>query len=194
MSKLIFETKRKLFHIAALIYLLAYWIIQNLYSKKIAILFLLSILIFLIIIEYFRVVRKEKIPIFHILFREQEENSIGGQVYYFIGMILALSLFDFQIALAAILMMTLGDAAAAIFGIAFGKHWIKSIKETAWEGIAAEFIVDIIIAYFIIGNWYIMIPMALTATLVETIFPHVDDNLTIPIFAGFIAQTITLLL
>jgi len=104
-----------------------------------------------------------------------------------------LSLFDFDIAIAVILMTVLGDMAAAIFGIAFGKHWIKKLKDTAWEGIAAEFVVDLIIGYLIIGNWIIVIPMAAMATFVETIFPHVDDNLAIPVFAGFIGQALKLL-
>ena len=108
-------------------------------------------------------------------------------------MILALAIFDFQIALAVILMTVFGDMAAAIFGIAFGKHWMKGLKDTAWEGVIAEFVVNLIIGYLIIGNWIIIIPMAAMATFVETIFPHVDDNLAIPVFAGFIGQALKLL-
>jgi dolichol kinase len=129
----------------------------------------------------------------HIFMRAKEENSLGGQVYYILGVILALSLFEFPIAITVILMTVFGDMAAAIFGIAFGKHWIKQLDETAWEGIIAEFVVDLVIGYLILANWVIVIPMALMATFVETIFPHVDDNLAIPIFAGFIGQALKIL-
>ena len=194
MSKLIFELKRKSMHLLGLVYLLLYWVSLKLFkSSQIAILLLLSIFLIFITIEFFRIVQGKKIPIFHIFWREKEENSLGGQVYYILGMIIALIIFDFEIALAVILMTVLGDMSAAIFGIAFGKHWIKNLKDTAWEGVIAELIVNLIIGYFIIGSWIIIIPMALMATFVETIFPHIDDNLAIPIFAGFIGQVIKIL-
>jgi len=195
MSKLIFEAKRKFVHALGIGYILLYWAtLKFSKSSQIALLALLPILLIFIIIEFFRMVMHKKIPVFHVLWRAREENTLGGQVYYILGVVLAFAIFDFQIALAVILMTIFGDMAAAIFGIAFGKHWIKSIEDTAWEGIIAEFIVDLIIGYFIIGNWFVIIPMALTATFVETMFPHVDDNLTIPVFAGFVGQVLTLLI
>lgn len=194
MSKLTFEAKRKFIHLLGLGYVLLYWLSLKIFeSHMIAILILLATLILFITIEFFRVIEHRKIPIFHFLWRPKEENTLGGQVYYLLGLIIALSIFEFQIAIAVILMTIFGDMAAAIFGIAFGKHWLKKIPNTAWEGIIAEFVVDIIIGYFIIGSWAIIIPMAAMATFVETVFPHVDDNLAIPVFAGFIGQTLKLL-
>lgn len=194
MSKLSFEAKRKALHTLGLGYILFYYISLKIFeSHQIAMLLLLSLLLTFIAIEFFRITEHKKIPVLHIMWRPREENSLGGQVYMLLGTILALAIFDFPIALAVILMAILGDMAAAIFGIAFGKHWIKGLKDTAWEGIIAEFTVDLIIGYFIIGNWVIVIPMALMATIVETIFPHIDDNLAIPVFAGFIGQALKLL-
>ena len=91
-------------------------------------------------------------------------------------------------------MTTFGDMAAALFGIQFGKHWLKNIPHTAWEGIIAEFVVDLIVGFLLLSNWMIILAMALTATFVETIFIHTDDNLTIPIFSGFVGQVILLIL
>ena len=194
MSKLAFEAKRKAIHVLGLSYVLFYWVALKIFqSSQIAILLLLSTLLIFISIEFFRITQHKKIPILHVLWRPKEENTLGGQVYYILGMILALAIFDFQIALAVILMTVFGDMAAAIFGIAFGKHWMKGLKDTAWEGVIAEFVVNLIIGYLIIGNWIIIIPMAAMATFVETIFPHVDDNLAIPVFAGFIGQALKLL-
>lgn len=191
---MIFEFKRKAFHILGLGYILFYWLALGIFkSHQIAMLCLLAVLLFFIVIEFFRLVGKKKIPVFHFLWREKEKDILGGQVYYILGVILAFGLFDFEIAAAVILMTVLGDMSAAIFGIAFGKHWIKQLDDTAWEGVIAEFVVDLAIGYFIIGNWVIVIPMAFVATLVETVFPHVDDNLTVPVFAGFIGQALKLL-
>ena len=195
MSKLAFEARRKFFHVLGLGYVLFYWLAFKIFnSSQIAMLLLLSVLLIFIAVDFFRVAEHKKIPVFHVLWRQKEENSLGGQVYYILGIILALAIFEFQIAFAVILMTVLGDMAAAIFGIAFGRHWIKKLPDTAWEGIIAEFAVDLVIGYFVIGNWFIIIPMAAMATFVETIFPHVDDNLAIPVFAGFIGQAIKLLI
>jgi phytol kinase len=193
MSKLGFEAKRKFVHALGFAYVLIYWLALKLLGHQIAMLILLSVLITFITIEFFRIKEHMRIPVFHVLWRPKEENTLGGQVYFMLGIILALGLFEFKIALAVILMTVLGDMAAAIFGIAFGKNWIKSLPETAWEGIIAEFIVDIAIGLFIIGDPIIAIPMALMATIVETIFPHVDDNLAIPVFAGFVGQGLKLI-
>jgi len=193
MSKLAFEAKRKAIHVLGFSYVLVYWIFLKIFSHTIALLVLLAAFITFIVIEFFRINERRKIPIIHVLWREKEENSLGGQVYYILGIIIALAIFDFRIAIAVILMTILGDMAAAIFGIAFGKHWIKRIPNTAWEGVIAEFIVDLIIGYFLLGNLAVVIPMALMATFVETVFPHIDDNLAIPVFAGFIGQTLRLI-
>jgi len=193
MSKLTFELKRKTLHLLGFSYVIIYWISLKLLGHRIAMLILLLGLITMIGIEFFRISEKKKIPFFHILWRPKEENSLGGQVYYLLGIILAFALFEFRIALAVSLMTVLGDMAAAIFGIAFGKHWLKKLNDTAWEGIIAEFVVDLAIGLLVISSWPIAISMALMATTVETIFPHIDDNLAIPVFAGFVGQTVKLL-
>ncbi len=84
-------------------------------------------------------------------------------------------------------MTVFGDMAAALIGKRFGKTWLT--KKRALEGILAEFIVDLFIAFIIIGfsnfRWVIMLVMALTATIVETAIEKLDDNLIIPLFSGF---------
>ena len=186
--KLKFEIKRKFIHIFSLLYLAIYLYFQSQYNHKTGLIALTTILAFFLILEYFRVKRQKKIPIFHIFWRESEKNKLGGQVYFITGAIIAFALFDKNIAITALLMTTFGDMAAAIFGIAFGKHWIKGLKDRAWEGVIAQFVVDLIIAMLILNNLTISIVMALVATFVETVITKIDDNLSIPLFAGAAAQ------
>lgn len=193
-AKLSFELKRKAVHALVSIYLIMYWVALRYFGFRVAILVLLGTLLFFIIIDFFRIAEHKRIPIVHILWRQKEENSLGGQVYIMIGMIIALASFEFSIAVAVILMTIFGDMAAALFGIRFGRTWIKGLEETAWEGVIAEFVVDLFIGWLVVGNWMIFIPMAFMATLVETIFPHVDDNLAIPVFAGFTGQCLMLII
>jgi phytol kinase len=192
-KKLFFEIKRKSLHLLASFYILLYWCGMKLFGHQIALLILVSTLIIFVIVEFFRLVEHQKIPIFHVFWRAKEENSLGGQVYYILGLIIALAVFDFDIAFAVALMTTFGDMSAAIFGITLGKHKIKKLNKKTWEGVFAEFAVDILIGFFIFHSWIIIIPTALTASIVETIFPHIDDNLAIPVFAGFVGQCIKLI-
>ena len=186
--KLKFEIKRKFIHIFSLLYIAIYLYSAKYYDHKAGLLALVAVLIFFLILEYFRVIKRKKIPIFHIFWRESEKNRLGGQVYFVTGAIIAFAFFSKEIAITALLMTVFGDMAAAIFGIAFGKHWIKGLKDRAWEGVIAQFTVDLIIAILILGNIPLSIIMALTATFVETTITKIDDNLSIPFFSGTIAQ------
>lgn len=189
-QKLKFEIKRKFIHIFSLLYLAIYLYFQTKYNHKTGLMALLAVLIFFLILEYFRVKKQIKIPIFHIFWRESEKNKLGGQVYFITGAIISFALFDKNIAITALLMTTFGDMAAAIFGIAFGKHWIKGLKDRAWEGVIAQFVVDLLIAMLILKSIPISIAMALVATIAETTITKIDDNLSIPFFSGAVAQLI----
>jgi len=153
-----------------------------------------------------------KIPILNriwrVLRREKEHDKLGGDVFFLIGAILVLAVFDLNIAMAAILMTTFGDLSAALIGKRFGKHYLVMLKDRAWEGILAEFFVDLIIGIFVffwgfwsntailynLNLWIVILVMSITATFVETIIYKMDDNLLIPLFAGFNGQIILLVL
>lgn len=190
-----FEIKRRLFHLISPLLLILIYILTNKYfNQKTALLFLTFILVFFLMIEFVRIKLKKKIPFFHIFYRNKEKNKIASYIYILIGAIIAFSVFDFKIALAAFLMMVFGDVAAALIGIKFGKHWLKEIPNTAWEGIIAEFIINLIIGFILLPHWTIVLVMALTATFVETVFVHADDNMIIPIFSGFNGQIALIIL
>ncbi|WP_440952566.1 diacylglycerol/polyprenol kinase family protein [Methanococcoides sp. FTZ1] len=125
-----------------------------------------------------------KIPIFWKLYRSKEKDRLSGNIHFLIGSIIAISIFSEEIASAAILMTTFGDSAAALIGISYGRNWIKGLPDRAWEGVISEFIVNLAIGYFFLANWIIAFPMALVATIVETLTYRLDDNLMIPLFSG----------
>jgi dolichol kinase len=187
---LIQELKRKIVHLTSIIIVLTYY-----YFGKDAVLTLLTVYLIVILeLEYFRLEWGKKLPLFHSLFRIKEADRMGGHVFFTIGAIIAISVFSQDIASAAILMTTFGDASAAIFGKAFGRTWIRGLKNRAIEGCAAEFLVDIMIGALFLQSWIAIFIMAGTATLVETITDKMDDNLLIPLFAGFSGQLIVFLL
>ncbi len=178
------EIKRKAIHLTSIVIVLVY----DFFGKEAVLLLLTVYLIVILELEYFRIEWGKKIPIFHSLFRIKEADRLGGHVFFTIGCIIAISVFAKEIASAAILMTTFGDASAAIFGKAFGRTWIKGLKNRAYEGCAAEFIADMLIGFFFLHNLFLALIMAGTATMVETITDKLDDNLLIPLFSGFNGQ------
>jgi|TARA_Y100000310_G_C20644680_1_gene795895 dolichol kinase len=177
-----FEIKRKLFHLTSILLIPIYYFAALYLGKLFAISIFGTILTFFLLIEVARAITKKNIPIFGCLYRENEK--IGTTVYILLGASIAFAFFDFNVASTAILMATFGDMAAAIVGISCGKHWLKFIKNCAWEGIIAEFLVDFVIAIIILRNIPVAIIMSLVATFVETVFTKIDDNLSVPILAG----------
>lgn len=184
------ELKRKGVHLLALSFIGIFLLVFINYGESLALLSLVLLLVLFFELEYFRLELKKKIPFISKLWREKEKDRIGGHVFFLIGAIISLAVFDLDIAIAAILMTVFGDMAAALIGKKFGRTWIT--KDRAVEGILAELIVNFIIVYLVIGisgyGWILMIVMAVTATTVETIINKLDDNLIIPLFSGFNGQ------
>ena len=200
------ELARKFVHFLSIFILLIYFAVSDFFNQKIALFLLVLILIIFLEFEYLRIEIGRKIPILNNIWkylrREKEKDKLGGDIYFLIGAILVLSIFDTRIAIAAILMTTFGDLSAALIGQKFGYHPLGFMKDRAWEGIIAEFVVDVLIGFFVffwgfwnnfafLTNfevWVIIFVMSITATFVETIIYKMDDNLIIPIFSGFAGQ------
>jgi len=51
----------------------------------------------------------------------------------------------------------LGDLSAALIGKRYGKHYLKCLKDRAWEGILAEFFVDLLIGFLYFFIMYFLI-------------------------------------
>ncbi|HID20135.1 MAG TPA: CTP--2,3-di-O-geranylgeranyl-sn-glycero-1-phosphate cytidyltransferase [Methanophagales archaeon] len=181
------ELQRKVVHVTSLLIVVGYYILP----KEAVLLIMTVFLILFLEIEFVRIDLKLKLPFFHKLYRAKEEDRLSGNVFFLIGAIIAVSVFSKEIAIAAILMTTFGDASAAIFGKRFGRTWIPKLKNRAVEGCMAEFVVDLLIGFVFLRSWLVILVMAGTATIVETVVNRIDDNLLIPLFSGFNAQILT---
>ncbi len=193
------EIIRKLIHLNAIYIVLIY----EFFGKSITLLILTIALIIALEIEYFRIEWGKKIPLVQVLFRQKEEKTLGGHVFLGIGAIIVISVFSKEVAILAILMTLVGDAAAAIFGRIYGKHFIPGLKNKAIEGVFAEFAADILIGIIyltlFIGNitpmyWIILITMSFVATMMETLCSKLDDNLLVPVFSGFAGEALIFIL
>ncbi len=185
---LVDEILRKCIHLTSVLIVLIYAYA----GKQFVLSFLITYLVIIMVIEHFRLEHGMNVPLFHFLFREKEESQIAGHVFFAIGAIISISVFSEMIAYAAILMTTFGDMIAALVGKSIGKTRICNGK--TMEGCAAEFVMDFFIGYAFIDNLFIVLIMALTATVVEAVVGEIDDNLAIPVFSGFVGQVLFVLI
>ena len=204
------EIARKGVHLLSLLFIVIYGVFAYFLGHQWGLFALAFVLVLLIEFEYFRIEAKKKIPFISLFWwvkRPKERQKMGAEVFFLIGTIICLAVFDMRVALAAILMTTFGDLSAALLGKKFGKRWIKGLKNKAWEGVIAELVANLIVGFLVLrttfwwvsgagyGNpmWAVIIVMAVTATFVETIISKLDDNLLIPVFAGFNGQIVLLI-
>jgi len=116
------------------------------------------------------------------LMRVRENTSLLGSSYLVIAAVITVAVFPKPIAVAALLFLTLGDPAAAVVGMAFGR--IRVFGKTLEGGVAC------FIACFLGGLAVPGIDLetalvgAGVATLAELVPSRVDDNFAIPLLGG----------
>ena len=110
--------------------------------------------------------------------------TFTGATYLMFAALLCVVIFPKEIAIAAILIMTIGDAVAAIVGKSFGK--IKIFTKTV-EGSVAFFIAGVIIVALTPkmtsdpNEFYIALAAVSFTTVIEILPLKLDDNITVPI-------------
>ncbi len=135
------------------------------------------------------------------LFREKERGRVGGIIFYPFSVFILILLFrdSLHIAAAGWAMMAFGDGIATLTGIHFGKRKLPWNKEKSWVGLLSSLISGYIAMVFLIwwvGTRYGLLNkyelfiapaiVAISSSFVETIKIRLDDNLSIPIFSGFL--------
>ncbi len=142
--------------------------------------------------------RLEKITNFFL--RAEERLKESSMIPYVIGILLTLLIFPKPIALIAIAVLALADPLSAIVGILYGKrHWVK---DKTLEGSATFFSVALLASFAILLNttpspWWAIFGVSFILSIAITAFEmlpiKLDDNLTIPLFVGFVAWGLALL-
>jgi dolichol kinase len=183
------ELLRKSIHLLSLVIVLIYVYL----GKQTLLNLLILYLALLLLIEHFRLTKGIKIPLFDFLFRDKERAFMGGHVFFALGSLIAIGVYSKEVAITSILFITFGDLAASLVGITLGKTRVKGTNKSL-EGSAAEFLIDIVIGIIVLKNLPVAFLMALVATLTETYLSGIDDNLSIPVFAGLSAELMLLIL
>ena len=183
---------RRLFHLLtglSLVLILAYS------DRTKGTLLILSLFIVTIIIETIRLhlpeVNRLFFHYFHSLLRGEEKKKLTGTAYFLGGVLLSILLFDVDIALFSITILTVGDPAASTIGKRWGRYRIKG---KSLEGSMAFFITTAMVGLILQRLWpglpaTVIIAGVVTGTLTELLSTKVNDNFLIPLTAAGAMET-----
>lgn len=181
------EIRRALFHIGLGLAIIILSFFLNSAMLKLILVVILVVGLFLSMIS-----RKKTIPVIatflNIFDRKKSSDFPGRGAFYFVaGSLLALLLFEKNIALASIMVLTFGDSFTNIFG-PFGK-----IKTILHERKKLEGTIIGIAAGTLGAMWFVTPVQAFFGTLLAMIAEMIDfeslqvnDNILVPVIAGII--------
>jgi len=121
------------------------------------------------------------------LIKPKEKTSTVDGMNLIIAGIIIHNVFPFNIALTAMLMGIIGDAASSV-GSLLGEYPVfnSSDIKTTWEGVFLTFIINMIIGLSVLGLSVAVVPMAISAIIIESLVVKIDDNLVVPIAVALI--------
>ncbi len=124
------------------------------------------------------------------LMRREELQSISGNSFYVIGLLVAVLFFPKNLVLLSVLFLAIGDPAAAVVGSLYGKH--KIVGKKSLEGAIANFVLTGV-ASFLFAHFYLTLPLTFslcmfaiggTVSVIAELFPApIDDNFSIPVLS-----------
>jgi len=177
------EIIRKSVHYGSAIFPLSYLYFFN----REEILFLLGgFVLIIIILEILRMYIPFFTHIYEVIFgkivREEESEKFTGATYSFLGAFFAILIFEKEVAIFAMLVLSLSDSTAALVGRKWGS--IPLLGKSV-QGTITFLAVAITIAFLVPGiPRFEAVTAAVFTTLVELVPSPVNDNLLIPLSAG----------
>ena len=148
-------------------------------------------------IAYPEVAAKYAPALNRLLVRAEEQVRESAMTPYAIAVLLTILTVPKPAALIAIYTLAVADPASAIVGISWGRH--KILPERSVEGTLAFFAATLVIAVVVLSgatgaSTATVVAMALMVALAAGAFDlvplRIDDNLTIPLFVGFVTWII----
>lgn len=166
--------------------------------REMLILFLFSLLLFVVYNFAW------KIPIVHWCVNQMEREDVIkrkragiGILWYVLGVLIVLFFFPVEIALAGLMILSLGDGVAPLFG-SFGKIQYVNNKRKTLEGVAAGVLVGSLGAWLFVP-WYeallaALFSMGLEGLDLKVLGWKIDDNLLVPVVAGIVIWLVRIII
>jgi dolichol kinase/phosphoserine phosphatase len=155
--------------------------------ELIAIHILTAVIVIYIISELFRNLGISFILFSYVTKKAQRHRETKGiivaPILLGLGIMLTILLFDFNIYLPAILIVSVADCLSALIGMRFGKIHLFHLKNRTLIGSLTFFLSSFIILFFTIPFRFVL-PAALLGIVLELIPVYHIDNLLIPLGTG----------
>lgn len=191
------EFRRQSFHfILGFLIVFCHWA-GFLRIREIAVILLIGLIISMISII------KKDLPIISGLLQRFDRKRAydfpgSGAFYFFLGVLLCFVLFPVKIAYASILIMSVGDSLNHLFVRNIGCLQVPWNPKKNWVGVGLGIASGIFVASFFVPIWAAVIATAI-AIILETITLKIgpfflDDNLVVPLSAGFVLKMFEFLL
>jgi dolichol kinase len=134
--------------------------------------------------------------------RDRERKEIGAHAFFMLSTFISILVFDIRIAIASILILTIGDPASGIAqllhnqgrsGILEGYQAVLKPPKVILVMFAGSFLV----AYFSLSSLKMAVFGAIGATIADGLHLKmrgiiIDDNLTIPLYSGLLMSLVSL--
>ncbi len=185
------EIVRKLIHYGSAIFPIGYLFF---FERKEMLIMLGSAVIIIIILEILRMT----VPLFNRIYkvvfgkivRKEESVRFTGATYSFLGAFAAILIFEKEVAIFAMLVLSLADSTAALVGRRWGTI---PLLEKSVQGTVTFLIMAIAVALFVPGIPRTeAVTAAVFTALIELLPSPVNDNLLIPMSAGIILSLMRL--
>ena len=182
------EILRKLLHLIALIIPFAILYLPRDIAIEVVIPMAATLLAVDLLRKRWNFLQKSFLKVAGKFLRSSEEKGITGSTSYLISGSICLLLFDPYIAYTAMTFMIVGDAAAAIVGMQFGRIRLASGKSL--EGTAACVGACMLFwAFFPQTGIYTALAAALLTAGLELLpVERFNDNIFVPVFCGLVLQ------
>jgi glycerol-3-phosphate acyltransferase PlsY len=123
------------------------------------------------------------------MIREHERFNLLGSTYLLLAALLAVEIFPWPLAGAALGFTVLGDGTAALVGRAWGRRRLfHKTLEGALGGLAACLAWSALLVAAGFLSWPVALAGALAASLVEILPIPLDDNLGVTLFSGYVMR------
>jgi len=173
------ELFRKCIHLLWFVVYLVYSYLESL-NLGLGLFFLFVFFLLWLFLDMMRVDWKHRFWFSRYL-HTSERYGLSTPTVTLLGMLLSFALFPSFIALPAVLMMIFGDFFSGV-GDMFGSSTLLYGKTVL--GFSLGLVVNVCIGWFYLG--YVGLVMACVASIVEMCSVRINDNLTIPLFAGLV--------
>jgi len=190
------EKLRKSIHLSSLLIPFSYKYILGFSHRRLAFALLLAAFVVSLTIEFYRLWQRSFGHTFYRLFgmilRRHELRDFTGATYLLFSSMLCVAFFEPLIAFCAIAYLSIGDTAAALVGMSWGKRKFLGMSKSL-EGSLGCFLITLIFGMIFLNHPILAVVGALAATTAELWKIPVDDNVKIPLSSG-IALTLASIL